>query len=520
MWRLVVTQTEQHLSFVLCRPTRAAAWGQEDCDWRVDFQKPGKTQELLGDDQFLFSTIAALHEKMPIREFNTNGENFSRPEPRIKSTVLENPPALIRGILRFNELNNRLVVTPVSVFQEQTPAESVWMIPAGPMNQRIAIMEQLLRDSGYKPTQPPPVLRPQSKPAPPTPTPQALAASSAAPASAEIKSTPKATAPAPSAVSGVPPIPAPSQRTALKSKELAAAPTAQKSDVKGKSRTVGGRRRSIFANEEITLSDDREVTKLKGAEDEDNDSSDPSLLSEVWDVLWPGLWQATFDVSGLPVPESEQARLPSTQSFAFSAWHPIWRNLSIGGNLRHTRDSETLDLKINLPGAALFQQAQGRRKTTHLTGSVMADFVVLGGYLTRLETRYGAVFLNETWSYDRKKSTFEIWSPAGRGNLLEPALLIQPNRNVDGFSARVAYGLYRFDDARGSQLSLETGWQWGFEDDAFQWGRVKISKLQSYFGLQRGQIENPERSALPDSSGTVLLNSFWLGLRTQIDETY
>ncbi|NBW80680.1 hypothetical protein EBR21_02900 [bacterium] len=265
--------------------------------------------------------------------------------------------------------------------------------------------------------------------------------------------------------------------------------------------------------------DDTEVVTLKGAEaNPSNPSNKETFLSEIWSVLWPGLWHGEFDVSGLPVPESERSRLPAVQSYSLSGWHPIWRDVSVGFGLRYRRDFDSLSLKINLPGSSLFQLAQGNRQTTLIHGSVIQDFK-LGDSMARIEALAGVNFISTKWTYDRRASTFEIWSPSGRGTFFEPSLTWMPSKNIDGFMGRAHYSSFNLPGALAAHWGVECGWQWAFDDEFLHWGPIRISNLLSSFGFQQGQLKKTDSSASTDSSNNIALNSFWLSLRLRIDET-
>lgn len=492
MWRLAVTEAPEHISFVLCRPTRAADVLSEDCAWRLDLKKTRDLVARLQDDQVLFSIIAALHEKLPLRAFDPQGENYSRPEPRLKSPILEIPPRLVRGVVRIEEPSGRLLVTPMSFFQAPPTDTALWFVPAEPMQLRQSAMAEILRKAGLELTEPPP---------------------------------PKAPAPVSKSTPAKPiqqPILAPKKHTPLKVVELPPTMLPSKSVAGGKARGNKDNQTSVFAIELAPPPDDREVIQLDGATEAAKRSAELEkvpLLTRLWNVLWPGLWKASIDVSGLPVPESERSRLPSTQGFALRGWHPVWRWIAVGGELKHVQEKEHLDLKISLPGNALYQQARGQRKTTLITGSLLAE-LNSPTTSTRIESRGGLVFLSEDWAYDRTKSTFEIWMPARRGTYFEPSISVQPLSHLDGFSGRAAWGIYRFSNAEGQQWNVEAGWQWAFDPTWFSWDEVRIPSLQTFIGLQQGSVKNTGTTSAVNNVNSLPVNSFVLGLRLNVDETY
>jgi hypothetical protein len=497
MWRLAVTESPEHISFVLCRPTRAADVLNEDCAWRVDLKKSRDLFARLQDDQVLFSIIAALHEKLPLRAFDPQGESYSRPEPRLKSPILEIPPRLVRGVVRIEEPSGRLLVTPMSFFQESQANTALWFVPAEPMQLRQSAMAEILRKAGLELTEPPPPKAP------------ALVSKLKQPRVLEpqsIQTQPMAN----------------KKRTPLKAVELP--PTMLPSKAFARSRERGSKdsQSSVFDIEFAPPPDDREVLELDGATEAAKISAELEklpILTRLWNILWPGLWKATIDVSGLPVPESERSRLPSTQGFAVRAWHPIWRWIAVGGELKLLQEKEHLDLKITLPGNALYQQARGQRQTTMITGSLLAEFNS-PTTSTRIESRGGLIFLSEDWTYDRTKSTFEIWMPARQGTYFEPSVSIQPLSHLNGFSGRAAWGIYSFNNAEGQQWSVEAGWQWGFEPTRFSWDEVRIPSLQTFMGLQQGSLKNTGATSSANNVNSLPVNSFVLGLRLNVDETY
>lgn len=473
MWRLLVTSSADRLSFMLCRPTRAAEFLSEDCRWRVDLKKPENLQTVLQDDEFLFLMMANLHEKLPIRDFNPLGDQLARPEPRFKSPVLENPPALRRGFLSFDRTSGQLLITPVSVFQESASPGTTWFIPAQNSPERNVALEELIRKSGYELLQP----------------------------------------------SAQPPL---KQARALAANRGSDADSAQRINVSRRT----NRRGSIFASESIAPPpDDREVVKLKGAQHQEEPSpiaARRTWLDDLWDVLWPGRWQSSWDAHGLPVPESERSRLPAVQSLGVSAWHPIWKTVSIGGAFRYTLESEQLSLKISLPGSALFQQADGNRSFTVLSGMILSEFPITSDSILRIEAKMGRVFHQSRWSYDRKQSTFELWAPPARGDYLEPLLSYEPRVDESGVLARVGYGKFEFTGASGHMWTIESGWQWSFDPEASRWGPLRASHLQTYAALNNGSIRNTAASISSvnaDKNNEVLLRSLSLGLRLRIDET-
>jgi hypothetical protein len=138
----------------------------------------------------------------------------------------------------------------------------------------------------------------------------------------------------------------------------------------------------------------------------------------------------------------------------------------------------------------------------------------------RIESRWGMVFLSEDWSYDRTKSTFEIWMPSKRGTYFEPSLFSQPKGSLNGFTGRVGWGHYTFDNASGKQWTIEAGWQWAFEDSWLVWDGVRIPAIQTFIGLQNGAIKNTGPSSSTNNVNSLAVNSFTLGIRMNLDETY
>jgi hypothetical protein len=510
MWRLVVTQSEGALSFAYCRPKQTADFLNEDCTTRLDLKKKSGLLTLLPTDEFLVTVLAFMHEKLPFRDFNQLGENYARPEPRIKSKLLERPPELARGVVEVDATNGQIQVRPVSKFRDSIPESAVWFVPVESMQGRHSAMETVLQEMGLERTAPP-ALDANYK---------AKGTSARSPSSVAA-STPDAP---PAPMTTVKENESPGSRNPvkqpLKASELPPPSKSAKATVRGKDKNTGaGKRTSVFANDVTKPPDDSEVVKLKGAEaDAVSSNNQESYLSKLWSVIWPGLWHAEVDVSGLPVPESERSRLPAAQSYSLSGWHPVWRDVSVGLGIRHRRDFESVSLKITLPGSSLFQLAKGSRKSTLVHGSLIQDFTI-GGTMTRIEALAGVNFISTSWTYDRRASTFEIWSPSGRGTYIEPSITLMPAKNTDGFVGRVHYGLYNLPGARGSQWGIESSWQWAFEDEFWRWGPIRISNLLSSLGYQQGQLTKSESTANTDGSNNVALNSFWLGLRLRLDET-
>ncbi|MFZ9521023.1 MAG: hypothetical protein ACO3A4_11165 [Silvanigrellaceae bacterium] len=518
MWRLVVTQADDALGFAYCRPKRASVFLSEDCSARLDLKKNSNWRDQLTSDDFLFAVLSALQEKLPFRDFNQLGENYARPEPRIKSKLLESPPALSRGEVEIDPSNGQIRVRLISKFRDSVPEGALWFVPAEPMQGRFAAMETLLQESGLEKaefTVPEAGIKTKNSSAP-----EARIAATPAPVASPVPPLPPVPTIAPPQAKA-PPNAKPVAKQPLKSSELPPTPTAAKSSFRSKDRGLGaGKKTSIFATDVSKPPDDSEVVTLKGAETDGTSSDDrESFLSELWSVLWPGLWHVELDASGLPVPESDRARLPAVQSYSISAWHPIWSTISVGMGVRHRRDFENVSLKITLPGSSLFQLAQGTRKSSLVHGSLIQDFM-FGESMIRIEALAGLNLLSASWNYDKKASTFEIWSPSERGTYLEPALSWMPSKNIDGFFGRAHYGLFKFPGARGSQWGIESGWQWSFDDELMHWGPVRISNLLSNFGFQQGNLKKLQISSTGDGSDTISLNSFWLGLRLRIDETY
>ncbi|NBW80679.1 hypothetical protein EBR21_02895 [bacterium] len=156
MWRLVVTQSEEVLSFAYCRPKKTSDFMDEDCTARLDLKKRSSLVSQLATDDFLFAVLAFLQEKLPFRDFNLLGENYARPEPRIKSKLLERPPALAKGIVDINSSNGQIQVRPVSKFSDSIPESAVWFVPVESMQGRHSAMDSALQEMGLEKTAPPP----------------------------------------------------------------------------------------------------------------------------------------------------------------------------------------------------------------------------------------------------------------------------------------------------------------------------------------------------------------------------
>lgn len=504
MWRLVVSAGEGHVSFVMCRPTRPADIRNERCDWRVDLKRPANLPALLKSDRFLLEVIAALHEKLPVREYAQLGQTRSRPEPRIRSVVLENPPKLVHSTLHFSQDGRANIDTkPDSVFHSSTPEDAVWLIPAEPIQQRLLMMETYLREAGHEPIAPPAMLK---------------TADTKPPLSAVRKTMP---ANYPVIQTSEKPLAEPERRRPLKASELPPQkPSPSRAQPKIKVNPPYDRNQpSVFAREELTPPADSEVVTLKGAQDFGETLPKANFFERLWDVLWPGLWKTQFEWSGLPVPESERSRLPATQTVAISGWHPIWRELSAGASVRRTTEDEIVDLKISLPDAALFQQAMGRRTTTLVSGLLQAEMSVQD-HKAQAALNSGLVYLDETWNYDRKKSTFELWSPSGRGTFFEPSLSFYPNSNFDGTFTRISYTSYKFENGKGWRWNIDTGWQWTITDNWAHWKKVRLSALQGFVGVQRGSLLNTDTRMSGQQNNEIPLNALNLGLRIGLDETY
>jgi hypothetical protein len=529
MWRLVVSAGVNHVSFVMCRPTRPADIRNERCDWRVDLKRPANLAGLLQSDRFLLEVISALHERLPVREYARPGWTHSRPEPRIKSVVLENPPKLVHSTLQISEDGRATIETkPISVFSGTPPEDAVWLIPAEPMQQRLKTMETYLREAGYEPIAPPAITKSTET------SPVKSAVADAPPVSMNTQNpTPADTQPPPPVAkkpmqandSLIPTRDKPTaemeRRRPLKASELPPQkPAPRKVQPNNRSNIQNDKNEpSVFAREELFPPDDSEVVTLKGAQDFEETLPTANLFERLWDVLWPGLWKTQFEWSGLPVPESERSRLPATQTAAMSGWHPIWRELSAGASVQRTTENEIVNLKISLPDSALFQQATGRRTTTLVNGLLRAEMQVLD-YKAQATLSSGLVYLCESWNYDRKKSTFELWSPAGRGTFFEPSLSFYPNTNFDGTFTRISYTSYKFENAKGWRWNIDTGWQWTITDDWAQWKKVRLSSLQGFVGVQRGLLSNTDARASAQQNNEILLNALNLGLRINLDETY
>lgn len=154
-WRLVVSELNEALNFMICRPVPRATRLDEHCSWSMVIKKPKNWRERLVKDDFLFLVVAGLHEQLPIRDFNARGENLSRPEPRIKSERLENPPQLTRGRLKFDRSTGRFVFFPFSRLgvdrkEFSSPDSSFWWLQQESKTARIAAFEELMKDEGYE----------------------------------------------------------------------------------------------------------------------------------------------------------------------------------------------------------------------------------------------------------------------------------------------------------------------------------------------------------------------------------
>ncbi|MEN9529240.1 MAG: hypothetical protein RI932_1113 [Pseudomonadota bacterium] len=177
MWRLVVSETSNGLLFRLCRPVRRGGVLREDCPWNVSLEKPRNWREKLVTEDFLVLVLAGLHEQIPIRDFNRRGANLSRPEPRLKSERLENPPQMVRGRLNIEPGSGRMLFFPLL-----RPADfrafsdvSYWWFQTETRTQRLAAFEELLKDEGYallKDIALPPAVPVKPQPLPPLAAPQ------------------------------------------------------------------------------------------------------------------------------------------------------------------------------------------------------------------------------------------------------------------------------------------------------------------------------------------------------------
>jgi len=151
MWRLVVSEPPDGIRFSICRPYKRLSVLREDCPWSVSLKKHRNWREKLVSDEFLFLVIAGLHEQLPLRDFNVRGENLSRPEPRIKSERLENPPQMARGKLKFDTSSGRMLFTPFNKLSDSLfAAESAqWWFQTESKNRRLAAFEELVAEDGY-----------------------------------------------------------------------------------------------------------------------------------------------------------------------------------------------------------------------------------------------------------------------------------------------------------------------------------------------------------------------------------
>ncbi|NBX16056.1 MAG: hypothetical protein EBR09_01685 [Proteobacteria bacterium] len=513
MWRLVVTEWPEHVSFVMCRPTRPSDVLNEDCSWRIHLKKDSDLIARLQREQILFQVVAALHEKLPMRSFDLHGENYARPEPRLKSPVLENPPRLMKSDVRVEEPSGRLLITPLTFVRQPRHSAGVWFVSADPMTARHAAMVQLLAQQGLEVVELPsdtPVNKPAGEQLRSEKL-KRLGQSKFADSRTESgdKTRPPLAAPAPKK-------PAP-----LNVMELSPSVPYAQPKPRRVPRTPRGNLPSVFADDRpMTFPDDTDVIKLEGAAAEEERSrrlNEVPMLTKLWDVLWNGLWKAGLDASGMPVQESERSRLPSTQSIAFRAWHPFWRMISLGFEAKNTQEKEHLDLKLSVQGSSLYQQARGQRSTTIVTSSLLTE-IPTDVRLWRLESRLGLVFINEDWTYDRSKSTYEIWMPSKRGIYFEPLIATQPSADLSGFTARAGWGLFSFDNGQGEQWSAEAGWQWPLDENTFKWSKLKIPVLQTFAGLQQGIIRKSGQTSAAGNVDSLALNSFTLGLRLNFDE--
>lgn len=154
MWRFLVSELSQGLKFSICRPIPQGERFSEQCTWSLSIKKPRKWREVLTSDDFLFLVVAGLHEQLPVRSFNSRGDDLSRPEPRMKSDRLENPPQLVRGRLAFERKTGRMLFSPfnrsVSGQHENSIQESyVWWLQKEEKTRRISAFEELLQEEGY-----------------------------------------------------------------------------------------------------------------------------------------------------------------------------------------------------------------------------------------------------------------------------------------------------------------------------------------------------------------------------------
>jgi hypothetical protein len=177
MWRMVVSESFNGLLFSMCRPVRRQGVLREDCAWNVSLEKPRNWREKIVSDEFLFLVVAGLHEQLPVRDFNKRGVNLSRPEPRLKSERLENPPQMVRGRLNFESATGRMLFFPLT-----RPADvqahsdtAFWWFQSESRTPRLAAFEELLKDEGYallKEIPIPPAVPAKPQPLPPLAAPQ------------------------------------------------------------------------------------------------------------------------------------------------------------------------------------------------------------------------------------------------------------------------------------------------------------------------------------------------------------
>lgn len=176
MWRLVVSELPDGIRFSICRPYKRLGVLREDCPWSVSLKKHRNWRETLVSDEFLFLVIAGLHEQLPLREFNIRGENLSRPEPRIKSERLENPPQMARGKLKFDASSGRMLFTPFnkSSASEGAAGTAQWFFQTESKNRRLLAFEEFVAQEGYSfvPLSPPRVETTAQKAPPPLAAPQ------------------------------------------------------------------------------------------------------------------------------------------------------------------------------------------------------------------------------------------------------------------------------------------------------------------------------------------------------------
>jgi len=458
MWRLLVRETSELLRFSICRPLKLKRGVQEKCSWEVAVEKPLSWRQKLVNDNFLFLVTAALHEQIPLRDFNARGENLSRPEPRLRSTRIENPPAMSRGLLQLDRASGQMFLMP-----QAAPAspraigdKAVWWIQTEAPQARLEAIEGLMKEEGYPLVK----LKPTSR-RPTDMSPQAAT------------------------------------RKALRRRELDLPPLA-----------------APLANSPETL-----TSRTIEGDKSDLSSGEAELEWEkLIDLIWNGRWAMRFSVGGLPISEELQSRVPATLSISFEANHPIWNAFSVGGFLRWSNDRDVSELRINTFGNGNIQLANGRRSVAIAALSGHAD-VTTNWFNSRLGVAGGFSSISSDWSYDRAKTTLDVWTPKGQGRVLEPWMEILPIRSAEnGFVARMAPHFASYSDAKISSLTTELGWQWKNPWTKAQLGSVGFDGIHTLLGYRAGKLEKTSENSSNQTSPTILLNAIWLNLIVMMNE--